>query len=577
MSFVEASPPALMDYEDFECFPDYTLDAVDKPCITPERSPSRIGGQLLLPRIRPQDQTTEPMAGSVAPSRNSFSHATSRPPNFNPYNAPSLNIFRRSISPPYQSHLISPISAPSDCSPAMSCDFSSPLSFDQPRSGRPTFAHGRSMSATSVKTHSRNTSASSIDTSVLDRYGYPTYRNMPCSVAQTPASKILTALGHLTPISLPSGPLRTPSTLSRSRQPSPSARPTRLSAELLFDPIVDETSTLLDYLTSPNPAPSLVRQFNEPARGQNTYFWFDVRSLRQWSDFSVSTISAIPGLVGLLQCPVSVKALPVPVKVNSNPETQSQLHDVCRHHHAVRVNAALKVALPEPHMAMRSLHSGSAARQQPEFLSNYQSDTDRTIHGDGRGRVVGIVKCYDQWNSGMRRESPGQSVRYLQGLSDLHRFMREHSCRYGFIMTEIELVCVRAGGDTVANNDVPLFGFLELATPIQMATHGLKGSQMEMYGISSIDESTMQMTATLALFYLHMLAKETPLPGQHGWKIEVGGPGALTRQTHLDRDDWMPKPNQGEKREAKRNRGWIWPDEPLSRRECGRSKRSSTR
>jgi len=316
----------------------------------------------------------------------------------------------------------------------------------------------------------------------------------------------------------------------------------------------------LDYLTSANPTPSLTQRTVETGRGQNTHFWYDIRNVRAWSDFTVGTISAIPDLLKLLQCPVTLRNLPTPARVNSNPETPAQLAEICASHHAVKVNAALKLTQgSERHMAMRSLQSVPGARQQPEFVSNYQSDSERTIYGDGRGRVVGIVKCYDQWNTGMRTGSEGDKVKYLQSLAHLHRFMREHGTRYGFIMTEIELVCVRAGGPSATGT--PLFGYVEVAAPIQVATSG------------STESGNLRMTAGLALWWLHMLAKEQPFEGQVHWRLEVGVPADLTRKNHLPRDDWMGKITSTDKREAKRVRGWVLPDEKLSRREIGRGRR----
>ena len=272
----------------------------------------------------------------------------------------------------------------------------------------------------------------------------------------------------------------------------------------------------------------------------------------------------MPDLLTLIKCPITLRNLPTPAKVNGSPETPAQLAEICATHHAVKVNAALEIAQgSDKHIAMRALKQAPGARQQPEFISSYQSDGEKTIYGDGRGRVVGIVKCYDQWNSGMRHGcSPGDKIKYLQSLAQLHRFMREHGTRYGFIMTEIEVVCVRAGGPDPEESNIPLFGFLEVAAPIQISTSGLSA------------DGELQMTAGLALWWLHMLAKEQPFAGQLHWKMDVGGPALLTRQHHLPRDDWMPKQTTSEKREAKRVRGWIMPDEPLSKRECPRSRRS---
>jgi hypothetical protein len=253
-------------------------------------------------------------------------------------------------------------------------------------------------------------------------------------------------------------------------------------------------------------------------------------------------------------------------------------------HHAVKVNAALHVSQGTHHIAMRSLRpaataaaAAAAPRSPPEFVANYRDVAgEKTFAGDARARVVGIVRSYHQWNSGYRHGSPVNQIRYLDHLAALHRHMRDHGTRYGFLMTEIEIVCVRAGGPPPATvhadaddddlgvageDDVPLFGYVEVAAPIPISAAG------------RADHGGLRMTAGLALWYLHLLAKEQPFPGQFHWRVHVGGPAALTRRRHLPRDEWMPKANLQDKRVSHRVRGWMWPDEPLHKRECGKGGR----
>jgi hypothetical protein len=567
---------------------DSSPDSVITVSTSPPRSPVRQHGPLLLPKVRPQDQVMEPVGGPVrhrrTTSNTSIGYASTA---FNPYSRPN-SMIRRATSPPNHSALVSPVSAASPYDIAFHSALNSPITFTPTESRRPSVSHARSSSANAVRSHSRSGSASSIDESVIGRFGYPTYRQLPnyvtASSATPPALNLVTALpssfqsqvqemSHMT------------STIAQDYQisefasaPAVQAVQYPLAAELQYEtfPQPPSTTTLLEYLTGPNPSPALVRRITSVGRGINTHFWWDVRNLRSWTDFNISTISAIPGLLPLLQIPVPSPALPNPTRPNMMPETEAALHDICRDYYAAKVNAALKVAQGNSHMMMRACKPQPGSRQQPEFISNYQSDYEKTILGDGRGRVVGIVKAYDQWNTGMRTEAPNKQVHYLQGLAQLHRIMREHGCRYGFIMTEIELLCVRCGGpssaatpDTTtvnANNGVPIFGYLEVSAPIRLSTHGLDPETNE-----------LKMTAGLALWYLHMLAKESPLPGMGSWRMDVGGPAALTRQNCLERDSWIPKPNLSEKREAKRLRGWVMPDEPLSRKECGRGKRARSK
>jgi len=168
--------------------------------------------------------------------------------------------------------------------------------------------------------------------------------------------------------------------------------------------------------------------------------------------------------------------------------------------------------------------------------------------------------------------SPARKVDYLSGLAHLQKCMRDHSCRYGFIITEIELVCVRAGCDESGN---PWFGVLEVGEAVELKTAGDKTGA----GNGTPEPDEAELTVSLALYYLLMLAKATPLPGQASGFMDVGGPGAMTRQRVLPtdghdterkgdgRDKWIPEPQVGEKRDAKRVRGWVWPADPWHKRE----------
>ena len=276
----------------------------------------------------------------------------------------------------------------------------------------------------------------------------------------------------------------------------------------------------------------------------HVHFWWDIRNLKTWDDFHLDTIMAVPSFPELLNIPVNDSAFMKPQIPSSrlHPESDTSLLEIIRDFYMVKVNSALKVTLGPLHMAMRV----GKDRDGPAFLSNYQNDHEKTISGNGRGRIVGIVRSYERWNSGMRSEAGQKKVLYLEGLSHLHRYMREHQCRYGFIMTETELVCARAGTD-----DTPYFGFLELATPIE--TRRQEG-----------------LTASLALWFLHMLAKEDPLPGQCSWRLNVGAPAAMTRRHIMEeKDKWIPEPQTGEKRDAKRVRGWVMPTDPWNKKREG--------
>jgi hypothetical protein len=351
------------------------------------------------------------------------------------------------------------------------------------------------------------------------------------------------------------------------RTPSPLQNPIVLE-DLAMSPMDDGTNTtLMSYLTSPNPAPALVRQLNIHVRDTNAkHFWWDIRQIRPWTSFTPTTINSIPGLHALLNIHIPNLALPVPARSSSQPETELELQNIYNSFYATKLNAALSLSLGPRHLVMRP-----SKGTDPSFISNYTDDTSQLIYGRGLGRVVGLVKSFDRWNTGMRVEGNHRKVEYLRGLAHLHRQMREHGCRYGFIITEIELVVVRNGAE-----NVPHFGYLEVQT-IQLATHDSLTSTFEEVEGSFVDAGEEnivhrqpKMTALLALWYLHMLARDDTLPGQVGWKSEIGAPAEGTRRKCLPKDEWIPEPQLAEKREAKRARGWVWPEESVGRKELGK-------
>jgi len=339
--------------------------------------------------------------------------------------------------------------------------------------------------------------------------------------------------------------------------------------------IPQETTSLLSYLSTQNPSPTLVsRSVNGDYNKRNKdWWWWDVRTLRSWSDFNINTIMCSPGFQQTLHVPIYSAGLPHPQRACAAPETEHNLRTVYRDFFATKINAALKITPGESQLFMQAVNSASNNMwPKPDFISNYQSDYMVTQHGDQRGRLVGLVMPYQHWNTAMR-SVPEKQVLYLHGLSRLHRVMRDHGCRYGFIVTEIELLCVRAG----ANDDdykpssnpnvpdegpIPWFGFLETAPPISLSTNGFDP-----------DTNAPRLTASLALWYLHMLAKEDPLPGQPSWKMGVGGPAMRTRQNCLERDPWMPKITQHDTRPAKNCRGWVYPADAFHKKENAKSNR----
>ncbi|KAI1874432.1 hypothetical protein JX265_004640 [Neoarthrinium moseri] len=486
-------------------------DSVSTRVTTPSRSPPPIRqhGPLLLPKIRSQDQEIKSsppkrLKTLPAPVAKRSRQGTYRPSHTRSFTNPeTLNQFASSYFTQAEDQ--------SQLSQSLMC---SPVIFPQDQS------------------QSRRASTVSLDGTTLEKYGFPTYRQMPSYVPAVTQPQVESYMyAQYTP--------RAPSPLSIASTPEPIA-----------------STTLMNYLTTANPAPSLVRTISFPLRDPNTkHFWWDVRQIRPWTAFTSSTILSLPDASGLLNCPVPAPLLPQPATSARHPETEAALHNIYASYYVPKLNSALAVSSQRP--LQLSVPSKPTNPNDHIFTANVAGDSASAaaiFGGKPTARVVGLVKSFDRFNTGMRVEGNIKRVEYLRGLAHLHHVMREHGCRYGFILTEIELVVVRNGAE-----GTPHFGYLEVAS-VQLAATG-EGAE---------DDEEQQLTACLALWGLCTMASDEAAPGHCHWKSEIGAPAEGTRRKALGRDDWMPQPQLAEKREAKRTRGWVFPEDPVGRKELGK-------
>lgn len=478
---------------------------------TPPRacSPIRSHGALLLPRIRPQDQQIGGPSAQVAPmpkKRRATSNGVSK--------------HKRAVS---AQPVRSKTSQAALAQVAMAnAAYITPPPVDrkqrQAASVDPGMAYQHLYQPFDFDSHRRATSVSSLPANM-------NYRHM--STEYMPELFEHPELRCVSPESLESSPEPTPST------------------------------TLLNYLAASNPAASLVRSISFPMRDPSIkHFWWDVRSVRPWTAFSLNTILCLPGAGDLLTTPVPAPLLPAIAASARHPETEAALHGIYASYYLPKLNAALAVTSNRPVQitvptrfpdGVNDLLFVASAAHDPATAA-------AMFGGKPSARVVGIVRSFDRFNTGMRAEGNIKRVEYLRGLSAVHHAMREHGCRYGFILTEIELVVVRNGLE-----DTPFFGELEIAS-VQLAASDENPSL----------EST-QFTACLALWGLCQIAGDNvDVSGQAHYRSEIGAPEDATRRKARAKDSWVPQPQLAEKREAKRSRGWVWPEDPIAKNEVGK-------
>ncbi|KAM4067007.1 hypothetical protein HRG_001017 [Hirsutella rhossiliensis] len=493
-----------------------TPDSACTRLSTPPRPspPVRHHGPLLLPKIRPQDQDFDqnhrPLSTNLRRVRNKSRYT-------------SPDCFAASET------------APLLCSPA-------PFAL---------ISDSQHMMPSDVWSSRRSSTGCAIDTSALDDYDFAAYRPPSCLMQSMPLPSAASAVTSST---------RTDLTFSSYNPRAPS--PLGLLASYPDDdaPTTMMTTTLVDFLTCPNPAASLVRNISLPLRDPSIkHFWWDVRSIRSWSSFNASAVLALPGASAMLTTPVPSPVLPQPSMSSRHPETEASLHAIYISFYLPKLNAALAISSGRPlqlSVPAKTTHGVNDLL----FVANADGESATAaalFGGKPSARLVGLVRSFDRFNTGMRVEGNIKRVEYLRGLAALHYAMREHGCRYGFILTEIELVLVRYGTDST-----PFFGDLEV-TSVQLAAC----NQHDGYSTAAPETP---LTACLALWGLCQLASDDTSVGHAHWRAEIGAPAAGTRRKARPRDGWMPQPQLAEKREAKRSRGWVWPEDPIGRKELGK-------
>ena len=539
-----------------------TSDSVCTRLTTPPRAspPVLQHGPILLPKIRHQDQQIDPcQAPAVAKTEKRaksagrrdttpVSSAVSKPKPFRQSHARSYTNPETLHSMAY-AHLQSMTGGHTlEDNPAPL--LSSPAPFhDDTMSAEPEY----------MVPSRRASTCYGVDAATITKYGYPTYRHMPLMGANVGAATSASGTPQ------PEFPFA--SVYYETRSESPLSVDESIQQLSVTAP---PSTTLINYLMAHNPAASLVHTTPFTMRDPNIkHFWWDIRNIRSWSSFNAKTIFALPGASALLTTPVPLSLLPQTGMASRHPETESSLHNIYASYYIPKVNAALALSSTQPlqfTVPKTKLPLGGSGNDLL-FVANAAGEmaTAATIFGGNPcARVVGLVRSFDRFNTGMRVEGNVKRVEYLRGLAALHCAMREHSCRYGFIITEIELVLVRAGTEAT-----PFFGDLEI-TSVQLNITSGHASAMGDQEDDDFSGSASTMTACLALWGLCQIAGNDTPRGHARWRAEIGAPAEGTRRKAKPRDSWMPQPQLAEKRAAKRSRGWVWPEDAIGRKELGK-------
>lgn len=313
--------------------------------------------------------------------------------------------------------------------------------------------------------------------------------------------------------------------------PQPAIPLSGLATDLLPDigskPSQSEKSA--DYWTASNRTALLSQRWST---------FKSVGTTRKWKEFNVNTARSNPGFSDLLDFADLAPVPTPPASTNPSLNTLTDLLDSHAMLYTSRLNAALQLTLPSRHMVMHLRRSTSnlIAHMTPDFTSSYVKSPllcPQNIPTSDAVHVVGLLRNSEVWNTDMISNNHAAHKAYSRGLYELQGHMRAYGCRYGFIMTEVELVCIKL---VAHQSSQSCFGPLGVAPAVQLATKG----------------SDEKMSTLLALWHLHMLAGKTSAPGQERWRFDVGTPAQQSRTTRRKRNDSMEatKPEKNDKEDV---------------------------
>ncbi|KZT24968.1 hypothetical protein NEOLEDRAFT_1242067 [Neolentinus lepideus HHB14362 ss-1] len=178
---------------------------------------------------------------------------------------------------------------------------------------------------------------------------------------------------------------------------------------------------------------------------------------------------------------------------------------------------------------------GESARRHPAGIPDRAGRETDDIDTEWRiNRLPGEVKVSWKWNSDMPTVNSRKTDReYRQVLSQLLFYMKDHMCRWGYIITNKELVCARR--QILEDNIIEVADAIPLTYYHQPPYTWSLGPEVN----GRYPEAQGELTALLAIWYLHMLASNDSL--SDGWFIGWG-PKRLENREQDDEgeeeDEW---------------------------------------
>lgn len=255
--------------------------------------------------------------------------------------------------------------------------------------------------------------------------------------------------------------------------------------------------SLMAYLQNAPPAiPTLPPPNPGPNTTSTSYRASDIHSVGVWINFTLATVRQ-RYQAHLMTTMLPPDPFPVsPPQPSSENPLRHRISDML----TTRIRRALRTGFNQLQAVNQlngltplSFDVGEAASTPGGFTPDLAYCVAASF-GSGPNRAPGDVKPSWKWSMAMATGTAHDRNEFRQVLSQVNHYMKQHGSRYGFVLTDIELVAIRR----LDGN-----GSLELSTPISWDSLGTAAQP--------------RLTVMLALWYLGMLAAQDL--GQDRWRL----------------------------------------------------------
>lgn len=224
------------------------------------------------------------------------------------------------------------------------------------------------------------------------------------------------------------------------------------SSNFAFDPKLVNTmanaQTVLDYLRVAPPGLTTEETNKTPNTTNGNYSWRDINNVGDWSEFTYAHVMQRYG--NLLQS-AQIAGEPMPNSPPQSINTEPMFAVRFTTYIQSRLRRALRASFQHlaPQLANLQLTPitidiGDAA----QIIDNFRPDiaffqADSTLNSSPN-RCPGDLKVSWKWASHWATALSAEDRReYKQVLSQVNFYMKQHNARYGFVLTDTELVPIK--------------------------------------------------------------------------------------------------------------------------------------